>query len=33
MDGDRVSLNDRALSRRTALAAATTVGTGFALAA
>jgi carboxymethylenebutenolidase len=33
MDGDRVSLNDRALSRRTALAASTTLGAGFALAA
>jgi carboxymethylenebutenolidase len=33
MDGDRVSLNDPALSRRTALAAATTLGAGFALAA
>jgi carboxymethylenebutenolidase len=33
MDGDRVSLNDRALSRRTALAATTTFGAGFALAA
>ena len=33
MDGDRISLNDRALSRRTALAAGATVGAGFALAA
>jgi carboxymethylenebutenolidase len=33
MDGDRVSLTDRALSRRTALAATTTLGAGFALAA
>ncbi len=33
MDGDRVSLNDTALSRRTALAATTTLGAGFALAA
>jgi carboxymethylenebutenolidase len=33
MDGDRVSLTDRALSRRSALAATTTIGAGFALAA
>ncbi|HYD08372.1 MAG TPA: dienelactone hydrolase family protein [Reyranella sp.] len=33
MDGDRVSLNDRGLSRRTTLAAGTTLGAGFALAA
>jgi carboxymethylenebutenolidase len=31
MDGDRVSLTDIALSRRTALAATTTLGAGFAL--
>jgi len=33
MDGDRISLNDRALSRRAALAATTVLGAGFALAA